>query len=371
MLEIEGRITTEHNTLLGLQNELAEFRRELWSSPRSSQSVEKRLSALSGRLSAGLKQHTVESLDQWFETLPFPLASILRAWQATPSQDFKSKCEHLLHFFEATAEFLSVILLSAYKSNDAIFEPHKQKLKGLMAEQKLSFERATFGTWKLVVEYLGKQTRILLSEVEKNDGEEETEQPKDGRSLCAEIFADPSLVLPGIFVRKELASVISTTNKMRNDWSGHGGVVGQEEAKIRNELLISELQKLREVIGDAWREIKMIRVVRGDLHRGLWENEVALLMGSNSEFLKETRSMSMPLEREDLYLVGNNEGQALRLLPFIKVDSSPQSAKNACYFFSRLEKDSARFVSYHFIDKPERPGSFEEASETIKFLTGI
>jgi hypothetical protein len=41
MLEIEARITTEHNTLLGLQNELTEFRRELWSNPRTSQSVER------------------------------------------------------------------------------------------------------------------------------------------------------------------------------------------------------------------------------------------------------------------------------------------------------------------------------------------
>jgi hypothetical protein len=140
--------------------ELTEFRRELWGNPRSSQSVVKPLSALSGRLSTGLKQHTEDRLDQWFETLPFPLASILRTWQATPSQDFMSKHGHLLKFFEATAEFFSVILLSAYKSNDAIFEPHKQKLKELMAEQKLSFQRATFGTWKLVVEYLAKQTRV-------------------------------------------------------------------------------------------------------------------------------------------------------------------------------------------------------------------
>ena len=40
MLEIEARITAEQNTLLGLQNELGEFRRELWANPRTAAHVE-------------------------------------------------------------------------------------------------------------------------------------------------------------------------------------------------------------------------------------------------------------------------------------------------------------------------------------------
>lgn len=126
--------------------------------------VEQRLGSLAMRLAGGIKQHASERLEQWFETLPFPLASILRAWQAAPSQDFKTKHEHLLHFFEGTAEFYSVILLSAFNSNEVIFEPHRRKLAAAMLKQNLTFKRATFGTWGLVIEYLGKQTRELLSE---------------------------------------------------------------------------------------------------------------------------------------------------------------------------------------------------------------
>lgn len=62
----------------------------------------------------GLNQQGLERLDEWFEALPYPLASICRAWRATPVQDFKTKYEHLLHLFEATAEFVSVIMLSAF-----------------------------------------------------------------------------------------------------------------------------------------------------------------------------------------------------------------------------------------------------------------
>lgn len=359
MLEIEARIAAEQNTLLGLQNELGEFHRGLWSNPNSAQNIDQRLTVFSTQLSGSLKQHAVASLDQWFDTLPFPLASILRAWQATPSQDFKTKHEHLLHFFEATAEFVGIILLSAFKSNEAIFESHRQKFTESMRKQNLNFQRATFGTWKFVVEYLGKQTRQLL------------EGNQEEKSLCKEIFSDPSLTLPKALSRKDLADILATTNKMRNDWSGHGGVVGQDEAQLRNEQLLSEVQRLREVIADTWVETQLIHALHCRPRRGMFENEVAVLMGSNSEFLKETRQMATWLDVESLYLSRNNAGQALKLIPLVQVGPSPQSAKNACYFFSRLERDGARFVSYHFTDKPELTGQFDDVTAAIKFLTEI
>jgi hypothetical protein len=333
-VKIEARIAAEQNTLHGLQNELGEFRRELWSNPGSAPNVDQRLTALSSRLSGSLKEHVNAGLDQWFETLPFPLASILRAWQATPSRDFKTKYEHLLHFFEGTAEFFSVILLSAFSSNESLFESHKQKLMESMQRQNLSFQRPTFGTWKMVVEYLSKQTRQLLSGNGKKD-----EGATNDRAVCADIFCDPSLALPEALSRKEVADIISTTNKMRNDWSAHGGVVGQEQAQPRNEQLVGEVQKLREAMADTWAKTQLIHALHCRPRRGAFENEVAVLVGSNSEFLKEIRSMATWLDVERLYLSKKDSGQALKLLPLVQVGPSPQSANNACYFFNRLERD--------------------------------
>ncbi|MEI7687610.1 MAG: hypothetical protein WCL32_21595, partial [Planctomycetota bacterium] len=90
--------------------------------------------------------------------------------------------------------------------------------------------------------------------------------------------------------------------------------------------------------------------------------------GSNNEFLKETRPMATWLDVERLYISKKDSGSALKLLPLIQVGPSPQSAKNACYFFSRLERDGARFVSYHFADKPELTGQFADATEAIRLL---
>ncbi|MFH1931749.1 MAG: hypothetical protein ABIN18_09205 [Pseudomonadota bacterium] len=341
MLEVEARIAAEQNTLIGLQNELRQFQRELWANPQSVKHVDQSLSVFSDKLSESPKRYAVAGLDQWFETLPFPLASILRAWQATPSKDFKTKYEHLLHFFEATAEFISIILMSAFKSNKALFEQYKLKLYQSMQKQNLSFQRATFGTWKFLVEYFGKQTRQLLS---GND---------DDKSLCAEIFSDFSKTLSTTLSHIELARILAETNKMRNDWSGHGGVIGQEEAKFRNEQLLGKVQKLREVMADTWVETQLFQSLHCVMRNGVFENEVAVLMGSNSGFLKESRTMSICLDVEFLYLSKKDSMRALQLLPLMQIGSSPQSANNACYFYSRVDKEDIRFISYHFIDQPE------------------
>jgi len=364
MLEIEARLSAEENILLSLQNDLSELRRDLWRNPRSADNVSDRLEEFSGRIAGELKEQASIGLDQWFETIPFPIASILRAWQATPSDDYKTKHEHLLHFFEATAEFLSVILLSAFSGNEALYALHKAKLKESMAKQSLSFQRATFGTWKLVVEYLGKQTRSLLQENGKKP-----DDAKNDRAICASIFADSTLKLPSLLCSKDIATVLGATNKMRNDWSGHGGVVGQEEAQLRNEQLLGQVGKMRQAMSDVWDTSVVANALHCRPRKGLFENEIAMLKGSNSEFLKESRAMSTWLDVDSLYIINGDQKGALKLLPLVQLSASPGTAMNACYFFNRTEREGARFVSYHFAGQPELSGQFQEATDAIRFLS--
>jgi hypothetical protein len=192
-----------------------------------------------------------------------------------------------------------------------------------------------------------------------------------GPELCGEMFADPSLSLPRVIGSKEVAAVFATANKMRNDWSGHGGVVGQDEARLRNQRLLAEVQNLREACGSLFNEMELMYALHCRPRRGSFENEVAVLAGSNSEFLKESREMAMFLDVESLYLGRKGSARALRLLPLVQVGSSPSSAKNACYFFNRLDRDGARFISYHHADTPEQSGSFPEAIEAIRTLTEV
>ena len=161
IMEVEANIAAEKNVLMSLQNELENFRSIMWSHPQSVHKVSDNLRNFSKRLSSSIKQHTSDSIEQWFETLPFPLASILRKWQAIPEQDYKSKQEMLMFFFEALFEFTDMILLSAFSKNEVYFQPHKQKIVETLEDQNLSFQRASFGVWKVVGEYLGKQTSYL------------------------------------------------------------------------------------------------------------------------------------------------------------------------------------------------------------------
>jgi hypothetical protein len=239
-----------------------------------------------------------------------------------------------------------------------MFAPHKQKLHEAMQKQNLSFQRATFGMWKLVVEYLSKQTRELLN----------TEDEGTVRAACGSMFCDSSLTLPTAFSRKELADIFSKTNKWRNDWTGHSGVVGPEEAKLRNELLTTELERLRATLGELWGQCQLVRALLCVPRAKVFENEVAVLMGSNSEFLKERRSMAMFLNVERIYLAVKAAPHALELLPLIQIGPSPQSAKNACYFFNRIEGTNARFVSYHYAEAPELKGQFDDVVEVIRVL---
>ena len=61
---------------------------------------------------------------------------------------------------------------------------------------------------------------------------------------------------------------------MRNDCSGHGGVVGPEEAQLRNEQLLRELQKLREVFAEVVDESATCNAIHCCPRRGLFENEL-------------------------------------------------------------------------------------------------
>jgi len=357
LLEVDARLAAERNTLLGLQNDVAALQRELWANPRKLADVDDQIQALASQLAKGATPHASSTLEQWFETLPFPLASILRAWQASNSREYKARYEHLLHFFEATAEFLSVIYLSAFSSQPVLFEEHKEKLIDALQKQHLSLERSTFGTWKVIVEYLSKQTRSYLF------------GDPIQRKLCLELFYDESGAFPEMLSGKDLVAVLAAANKLRNDWTGHGGMVGEGEAKERNEQLVGELQRLRQSMKDVWQGTRLIRAIHCRPSKGRFDNEVAILVGSNSEFLKESRAMAVWLDVERLYLISKDSDQALLLLPLMHVGASPESAKNACYFFNRVEKDGARFISYHFADYPEWRDKSRETAAAIRILT--
>jgi len=79
----------------------------------------------------------------------------------------------------------------------------------------------------------------------------------------------------------------------------------------------------------------------------------------------------MALDVEQLYLNRRGSLIAMQIMPLVQVGPSPSSTKNACYFFSRIEKNDLRYVSYHFIDQPERMFPIKDMHETISLLLNV
>lgn len=357
IIGVSHQIRSQKNILTTLINELSEHDAKLWKDPSQLEQLRAEINSFKTQTNTETTARSENSIKEWIETLPFPLASILRAWYATSDTDPKSKYEHLLHFFEAFSLFSGLILWSAFRSNQSIYNEHKEGLAKVLVKNPI--QHASFGTWKSIVEYFSKQTREKL----KKDSD---------KLVVEELFLDASLSLPIKLSDIALLEIITETNTYRNQWTGHGGVVGKDESIQRNELLVESLNKLRSLLGDLWEDTELLTCVNMKKRGNEYKNEVLLLMGSNSEFMSENRVMDMPLDEDVLYLHSRSNTQSLPLLPLIKMGATPTSIKNACYFYNRLSsQNEAKFVSYHCADMPEISDNYDETIDFIKSLTDL
>jgi hypothetical protein len=356
MLAVDASITAEQNTLSGIQAELEDYRRRLWLDANRTQEVQAQVQMLSRRLAAGLRQQAEESLSNWRERLPFPLASILRAWDSVPPRDLRTKYEYLIHFFEASAQFLAIVALSAFKNNSTLFEARRKELVQILTESRLSLRVATFGAWNAALGYLSKQTRLLV-----NGNAEE-------RALARELYADPQAVLPTALSQKAVLTVLEDANVKRNRWLGHRGAVGEQMAAQRHEQLVSCVQEFRKVTGGLWEHVELIEPVLCENLGDTFTNDVLLLTGSNARFEVVERSLLDCLVRRELYLLSANSERALRLLPLVRLGVSSEEHRDACYFFSRVDGDGPHFVSYHYAPIPDTLVQTKSVLETLSLF---
>lgn len=69
-------------------------------------------------------------------------------------------------------------------------------------------------------------------------------------------------------------------------------------------------------------------------------------------FKEIVRQTVRPLRTGSLCLIERNSRDGLELLPFVGMQAGSPAA-TACYFYSRLVKAGARFVSYHQAQESE------------------
>lgn len=340
--DVQVKVVECQHQLARLRNEINELESQLWRKPAMVDQLEKDIQSINRE----------DRYEDWLDSLPFPLASILWACH-TDAGSLKEQYERKLHFFESLAQFLSVIFLSAFSSNEGLWTVHGKSLQDSLARNNLSLERATFGTWKAVVELFSKQVRSLLNS-----------EPE----LVYELFKTRDRTVLESLASKAMVPVIQKTNKIRNDWAGHTGVVSERDAKSVNDQLSQHIQKVREIFGVTWTGYELLLPGTCRMRNGEFHFDAKRIMGTRTPFPTETVVVGEAMEDSHLYLKSPDESRGLKLLPLVKVMPSPRTEDNACYFYNRVQSNGIRFLSYYFEADAEVVDDFSDVGAALDGL---
>ncbi len=278
----------------------------------------------------------------WAETLPFPLASIV--WLYHAELDHRSKVGHLLNFFEALAELVATIHLSAFWSDRALFDAHRSSWFGVNPDnpRPVDFGLGTFGLWVSLSERLAKTTRRMLSA-----GPAETES-------CCALYAAQEPALMKCLASREITDVMDAACAIRNAW-GHGGVASSHEHRHRLHELESLLSTTQACVTSSLETWDLLKPGPATYADGIFNATVTILTGTNPAFRKMQVQVQHPLDSGKLYFLNGANSRALELAPLLRVIATEDSSEEACYFYSRLVPDNGvKWVSYHFQAMPER-----------------
>lgn len=309
-----------HDRIAQLVSELRELEDRLLRNPKKHREVARSVELINRK----------EMLIDWVESLPFPLASILWTYQSLRNDDEK-KYIRLIKFFEAAAQFTTVVLYSALRNDEAIFEAIQGRVRDVLAQQSLSLRKSTYGTWVIMHGVAAKELRRQWS-----------------TDLKQALFRVGDAEIIDVLISKELVSLYQQVNSYRNDWLGHDGVIDEAVARERHRELVAVLSRFRALTRTNWLDLPLVRPKSGRFQRGVYYYECDYLMGTRTPFRSDQFAVMHPLEDQRLYLLNPDGQKALELLPLIKIRPSPRTAHDACYFFNRSEARGIRFISYHF-----------------------
>ena len=116
---------------------------------------------------AGIQRITRKWLDSgdlsaWAESLPYPLSSSLRAFEALKSDDEKA-ARQLVRFWEAFTAFTATYLMSALRQDLSLWQPEVPRIREALKNGHSDFNRATLGMWRIIAERLARVFRTGLA----------------------------------------------------------------------------------------------------------------------------------------------------------------------------------------------------------------
>lgn len=273
-----------------------------------------------------------DDLDAWARRLPFPVASILA--QCLALADPAKRFEKLLFFFEAFAALLATLLLSAARSSE---------LEWARKGEFGSLRRASFGSWIWIGVALSQRLHEVL-------GEDGLKLDAAGARARTAALGVADLGFCECLLDEEIWSLLEQAKTVRNRQKGHGGAISSEQLGARIRELEQLLGDLHQLTSGAFDQVMLVLPgvsgYDGDFHRFAGAKR---LIGHGSAFPERPVTTVFPLKEDALFLADRREHveSMVELLPFICLLPSPDTEESVCYFYSELDGDDLRFISYH------------------------
>lgn len=222
---------------------------------------------------------------------------------------------------------------------------------------------ATFGNWIAIGQKLAKQVRRFIHESKSN-----TENGVKVRTILSSMFETTNSNFLDLISNKQLYRVLSDVNQYRNSWKGHSGIISETDWESNLVQIEDKLSQIQSLISRTFFYTNLVFPEENRHKKGIFHYETRLIMGTNSSFMPKNFQLLKPMDDDSLYLIHNDSQRPLKILPFIRMSASPSSARNACYYYNRLDHDKVRFVSYHFDAESEKT---EFDSEVMDLLEEI
>lgn len=316
------------------------YKLKLWNSPLKVSDIQKEIEYMDDGKSE-------KKFEQWIESLPYPIASIL--WCSITNPSYERKVKYLLHFFEAFSEFNMALLLSGLSSDEKFFQIEVKRCFRDDSRFRNWYFKPTFGNWYKFGSCLSRTIRRLLEENE---------------TKCLEVFGNPDPEFLLSIANKDLITISEGVANYRNQWEGHGPVVSEKEYQNRYKILRSVLSRVYQILSDSYENTFLILPLQSSFHDGVHNYGIRRYMGTRAPFKPGNIETLKPLDKSKIYLAYKNQRKPVELLPFlINID-------NVCYFYNGQDYDTgkARYVSYHYHEKPEILLPMDKFNQVISLL---
>ena len=347
-LAVQKEAIACRDALAAVRREVDELETKLWAKPVAAANVRALVKKINHE----------DRFDDWVETLPFPLASVLRGTRHggdAPNERVNRK----VHFFEALGRFVGTVLLSGFKPHEPSWAVLGPKLLATLTSENLSLSRSTFGAWKVTIDVLSKAGRTMLN---------------DEPDLAAELFRVSDRDVLHMLFAKRHPDVLGRANAIRNSAVGHVGRTPEARAIETDRQLEALIGEVRETYGALWEGYRLLAPVPGQMsyRKNRLTQPVRVVTGTRVPFAQEVVETPTPMDEEKLHLRGLDEPRSLELLPLVKLKGTPAAEQNSCYFYDRVEGgDGCRFIAYHGTEDGEHTDADPAVMQAVVSLEDV